>query len=140
MKIKGTGRVTPSSIKRIKSKKSVDKAAFGEALYTEETQATGVMSGTAPLTSVNSFLSLQEMPSATDGKSRTVERAEGLIEHLEAIRHGLLLGQISKKRLSNIVKVLAQQREKNIDPALIEIINDIELRAKVELAKLEMIG
>jgi len=42
--------------------------------------------------------------------------------------------------LSNIVKVLAQQREKNIDPALIEIINDIELRAKVELAKLEMIG
>lgn len=62
------------------------------------------------------------------------------IEHLEAIRHGLLLGQISKKRLSDIVKALAQQREKNIDPALIEIINDIELRAKVELAKLEMIG
>lgn len=140
MKIKGTGRVTPSSIKRVKGKKSVDKAAFGDALGTEETQEAGAMSGTAPLTSVNSLLSLQEMPNATDGKSRTVERAEGLIEHLEAIRHGLLLGQISKKRLSDIVKALAQQREKNIDPALIEIINDIELRAKVELAKLEMIG
>ncbi len=140
MKIKGTDRVTTSGVKRAKGKKSADKAAFGEALSTDEVQTSGTMSGTAPLTSVNSLLSLQEMPPATDGKSKTVLRAEGLIEHLEAIRHGLLLGQISKKRLNDIVKALAAQREKNLDSGLVEIINDIELRAKVELAKLEMIG
>ena len=79
------------------------------------------------------------MPTATTGKSKAVKHAEGLIEHLDAIRHGLLLGQISKQRLSNIVKALETQREKNLDPELVQIINDIELRAKVELAKLEMI-
>lgn len=140
MKIKGPGRVTTGKVERTKGKTSVDKAAFDNALNTDETQASSAMSGTAPLTSVNSLLSLQELPTATEGKSKGVLRAEGLIEHLEAIRHGLLLGQISKKRLSDIVKTLEAQREKNMDPGLVQIVNDIELRAKVELAKLEMMG
>lgn len=140
MKIKGPDRVTPGRVERAKGKKPVDKAAFDKALGSEEVQSSGTMSGTAPITSVNNLLSLQEMPSATDGRSKGIQRAEGLIEHLEAIRHGLLLGQISKKRLLDIVKALEVQREKNLDPGLVQIINDIELRAKVELAKLEIIG
>jgi hypothetical protein len=90
--------------------------------------------------SVNSLLSLQEMPTSTEGRSKGIQRAEGLIEHLEAIRHGLLLGHISKDRLGRIIKALAAEREKNLDPGLIQVINDIELRAKVELAKLEYLG
>ena len=82
----------------------------------------------------------KRLPFSTEGKSKGVIRAEGLIEHLEAIRHGLLLGQISKKRLTDIVKALETQRDKNMDPGLVQIVNDIELRAKVELAKLEMMG
>lgn len=137
MKIKGPGRITPSRVERTKGKSSADKAAFDKALSTEETEASNAMSGTAPLTSVNSLLSLQELPTSTEGKSKGVERAEGLIEHLEAIRHGLLLGHIPKDRLSRIINALATEREKNLDPMLVQIINDIELRAKVELAKLE---
>jgi len=140
MKVKGTGRVTTSRVNRTKSKSSADKAEFGKALTTDETQASSGMSGTAPITSVNSLLSLQELPSATEGRSKGLQRAEGLLEHLDAIRHGLLLGQISKKRLNDIVKALESQREKNLDPGLVQIINDIELRAKVELAKLEMLS
>lgn len=140
MKIKGTDRITTSNVKRTKDKNTADKTAFGKALSTDSTQASNAMSGTAPLTSVNSLLALQEMPTATDGQSKGLQRAESLLEHLEAIRHGLLLGQISKKRLNDIVKALASQREKNLDPKLIQLINDIELRAKVELAKLEFIS
>jgi hypothetical protein len=98
------------------------------------------MSGTVPITSVNSLLALQEMPTSTEGRSKGIRQVEGLLEHLEAIRHGMLLGQISKKRLNDIVKALETQRENNLDSGLIELINDIELRAKVELAKLEVIG
>lgn len=137
MKIKGPGRITPSRVERTKGKSSADKAAFDKALSPEETEASNAMSGTAPLTSVNSLLALQELPTSTDGKSKGVERAEGLIEHLEAIRHGLLLGHIPRDRLSRIINALSAEREKNLDPGLVQIINDIELRAKVELAKLE---
>ena len=51
--------------------------------------------------------------------------------------NGLLLGHIPRDRLSRIINALAAEREKNLDPGLVQIINDIELRAKVELAKLE---
>jgi hypothetical protein len=47
------------------------------------------------------------------------------------------LGHIPRDRLSRIINALAAEREKNLDPGLVQIINDIELRAKVELAKLE---
>ncbi len=140
MKVKGPGRVTTGRIERTKGKKTADKAAFEKALDIDESQPSNAMSGTAPITSVNSLLSLQEMPTATEARSKGIKQAEGLIEHLEAIRHGLLLGQISKKRLQDIVKALEIQREKNLDPELVQIINDIELRAKIELAKLEVMG
>ena len=137
MKIKGPGRITPSRVERTKGKSSADKAAFEKALGPDEAEASSAMSGTAQLTSINSLLSLQELPTATDGKSKGVQRAEGLIEHLEAIQHGLLMGHISIGRLSKIINALAAEREKKLDPQLVQIINDIELRAKVELAKLE---
>lgn len=140
MKIKGPDRITTSSVKRAKDKKTADKAAFNKALSTDSIQSSSAMSGTAPLTSVNSLLALQELPTATEGQSKGLKRVESLLDHLEAIRHGLLLGQISKKRLNDIVKALASQREKNLDPELVQLINDIELRAKVELAKLEFIS
>ncbi|MCC3860808.1 flagellar assembly protein FliX [Pseudemcibacter aquimaris] len=141
MKIKGPGRVTTGRVEKTKGKSKADGVAFEKALgSTEEVQEAGSMSGTAPITSVNSLLSLQEMPSSTDGRAKTIERAEGLLDHLEAIRHGLLLGTIPRERLTRIVSALGKQREKNLDPALVQIINDIELRAKVELAKLEYQG
>ena len=140
MKIKGTDRVTTGGVKRTKNNKNTDKAAFNKALSAGETQSSSAMSGTAPLTSVNSLLALQETPTATDGRSKGLLRAEELLEHLDAIRHGLLLGHISKNQLRNIVKVISTQRDKNLDPALTQLINDIELRAKVELAKLEYLG
>ena len=140
MKIKGSDRITTSGVKRVKGKNSADKAAFSSALSVEETHSSSAMSGTAPLTSVNSLLALQEMPSSTSGRSKGLQRADHLLEHLDAIRHGLLFGQISKKRLNDIVKALEVQRDKDIDPDLVELINEIELRAKVELAKLEYIG
>ena len=53
---------------------------------------------------------------------------------------GLLMGQISKSNLEELSKILIVARENSIDANLLEIIEDIELRAKIELAKLEIIN
>ena len=138
MKVKGPDRVSTSGVKRVKNNKgSSDKTAFNKALSADGVPVANAMVGTSPLTSVNSLLSLQETPTATDGRSKGLQRVEDLLDHLDAIRHGLLLGHISKNQLNNIVKIISTQRDKNLDPALTQLINDIELRAKVELAKLE---
>lgn len=141
MKIKGPGRVTTGRVDKTKGKSSADGAAFSKALgSTDEVQEAGGMTGAAPITQVNSLLSLQEAPTSSDGRSKGLQHAEGLLDHLEAIRHGLLLGSIPRDRLARIVHALGKQREKNLDPGLVQIINDIELRAKIELAKLEYQG
>ena len=51
---------------------------------------------------------------------------------------GLLVGQIPKSNLEDLSKILIVARKNSIDSNLLEIIEDIELRAKIELAKLEM--
>lgn len=140
MEIKGPGRVSTPGVSRKKDKKSAGKAAFGKALSTEGSTSASAASGTGPLTSVNSLLALQELPSSTEGRSKGLERVNNLLEHLEAIRHGLLLGQIPKQRLQDIVRVVTTQRDRGADENLSGLLDDIELRVKVELAKLEMMG
>ena len=53
---------------------------------------------------------------------------------------GLLMGQIPKSNLEELSKILIVARENSIDSNLLQVIEDIELRAKIELAKLEIIS
>jgi len=140
MEIKGPGRITPAGVSGKGKKRGSDKAGFSKALSSEEAPAAAPPSGTSPLTAVNSLLSLQEMPSSTEGKSKGLARAEDLLGQLELIRHGLLAGQIPQRKLKDVVTIVSRERELSNDAALDEILDDVELRVKVELAKLEMLG
>ncbi|WP_321391699.1 flagellar assembly protein FliX [Emcibacter sp.] len=136
MEIKGPGKISTPGVSPKKQKKGVDKGAFSEALSTDETTSGAGISGTTPLTAVNSLLSLQEADTATDGRSKGLMRAEDLVAHLEAIQNGLLLGYIPTQKLQEISRVVEKQRDQFDDENLNEILDDIELRVKVELAKL----
>ena len=54
---------------------------------------------------------------------------------VEEIRTGLLLGAIPKSQLQDLARVAKETRESSVDPALGDVLDDIELRARVELAK-----
>ncbi len=140
MEIKGPGRITTPGISRKGKKKASARAEFSKSLSPEETSSATPPSGTSPLTAVSSLLSLQEMPTSSEGRSKGLARAEDLLQHLEMIRHGLLAGQIPKHKLKDVVAAVSREQERTDDPALGEILNDVELRVKVELAKLEMLG
>ena len=58
------------------------------------------------------------------------------MEKLEEIRDGLLAGQISKDKLIEISRMVKENRPPAQDPVLQEILDEIELRVEVELAKL----
>ena len=69
-------------------------------------------------------------------RKKLCKRASGLLEKLEEIRDGLLAGQISKDKLIEISRMVKENRPPAQDPALQEILDEIELRVEVELAKL----
>jgi len=140
MEIKGPGRISTPGVKRKKGQGSADKAAFKKALSTEETAPASHLSGTAPLAAVDSLLSLQELPTATEGRSKGLARAEDMLQHLEQIQQGLLLGHMPKHRLQDIARAISKEQGQSQDPKLDNILRDIELRVKVEMAKLDMLG
>ena len=59
-----------------------------------------------------------------------------MLDNLEEIRLGLLLGTIPVSRLEQLAQLVRAQREQVNDPKLTAILDEIELRAAVELAKL----
>jgi hypothetical protein len=66
-----------------------------------------------------------------------MQESQGTIEALETLRLALLSGSVPEHLLHTLTKVVALQKQRVDDPRLMSIIEDIELRAAVELAKLE---
>ena len=59
----------------------------------------------------------------------------GILDRLEELRLGILIGRFSKDKLADLAQRLRQKRQQSTDPKLNEIIHEIELRAEVEIAK-----
>ena len=60
---------------------------------------------------------------------------DDLLERLDDLRIGILLGRFSKEKLAELAQRLRQKREQSDDPNLNDLLSEIELRAEVEIAK-----
>ena len=94
------------------------------------------------VSSVQALLMAQSVDQTEEreARKRTVRRGEDLLEKLEEIRHGLLLGSIPKQQLMALAQLVRSRREFLSDPRLTALLDEIELRAEVELAKLARRG
>lgn len=88
-----------------------------------------------PGAGIDALLALQAVDDATTGRRKAVRRANLLLDALEEIKADLLAGRVGEGRLNRAIALL-QQAKTQIEPALEAIVADIELRVRVELAKL----
>ena len=99
--------------------------------------AAATLPGATAIGDIASLLALQSIPVEETGREKrrkAVRRGFDLLDVLEQVKIDLLGGGVPTDRLERLVQLLAQRRptgEENLD-ALVE---DIELRARVELAK-----
>ncbi len=96
--------------------------------------------GLAPLTSLGAVLAVQAVEDPLTGRRRARERGERLLDALEELRLALIDGRLPAARLGALQHLLREQRERADDPRLAAVLDEIELRAAVELAKLERDG
>lgn len=89
-----------------------------------------------PVAATGGLLALQEVGDGRTARRKAVRRASDLLDMLEAIRLDLLDGSVGEERLSALLKLVSGQREAITDPRLAHVLDEIELRARVELAKL----
>jgi Class II flagellar assembly regulator len=97
---------------------------------------------TAPATinSLDALLIIQEVPDALAGRRRAVQRGDALLDRLEDVRLALLTGVLPRERLEELSRLARTSRDSITDPRLGAVLDEIDLRVAVELAKLDQIG
>ncbi len=137
MKISATNPARGSAIRRGAKTTGAGGQDFADHLEIDAT-ATTPTGQAKPITTVDALIALQEVPDATVGHKSAIRRGHDLLDELDEIRHGLLLGAIPQNRLRRLADQLHLRRAATVDPGLTEIIQEIELRVAVELAKLSL--
>lgn len=99
--------------------------------------AAGMVSG-GGVAGIDAVLALQAADDATQGRSRGLLMARGdrLLDRLEDLQVALLSGSIAKDKVVELAQTLREQRPQSDDRELNSLLDEIELRAEVELAKL----
>ncbi len=70
-------------------------------------------------------------------QSEVVDRGFGILDALDDLKLDVLSGSVSRRKLLNLAALVNRQGSKAEDPALMNILDHIELRARVELAKFD---
>ena len=96
-----------------------------------QARATAQVGGT---TSLDALLALQAAEDPLQKRRKLMRRGSALLDALDAIKTDLLAGRLSDGRLNQLMALIGQARERD-EPDLDELLDDIELRARVELAK-----
>ena len=134
MEIKGTGRVETAAVRR---KAPAGTATPGFAVSDAPESHAGIVAGPGPIAALDSILMLQGMDDSTNGQSRGLARGEQLLDLLDSVRDGLLAGGIPRATLNKLAAAVTRRHDSFADPKLQDVLDQIELRAHVELAKLE---
>ncbi len=123
---------------------SVSAPGFADALAAAE--GVGAAEGVEAATSVGAIGSLggllgaQEVDEREARKQKAVKRGRLTLDALAQLRDALLIGVLPVSTIEQLERLVRSERSQATDPILMNILDEIEVRAAVELAKLEMAG
>ena len=136
MEIKSSGRVDSAVVRRVNKGASGSDSTF--SVSSSSGNAPTAVAAPGPLTALDSILTLQGMDDSMNGRSKGLQHGEHLLDMLDQVRDGLLAGGIPRSTLNRLAVAVGRRHESFADPKLQTVLDEIELRAHVELAKLEM--
>lgn len=140
MKIDGPGK-TAKSAQTGKGKKNSSAAGSQESFNDYLVDTSGDSRANAPAAAVSATDLLLSVQSADDpaeraARGRMEQRADMILDKLESIRTALLIGELKAADMIEIADMVARHREKIMDPVLTSLLDEIDLRAQIELAKM----
>ena len=132
MKVEGPNKSQNTSQSKKKDKASSSDSSFGDYLV-GNTKSAGASSATQSIAKIDALLAVQsaEDPAEKKAKKQMIIRAD-------KIRIALLTGNLTIGHLLDVADVVSSHREVINDPQLSALLDEIDLRAQIELAKLNM--
>lgn len=109
-------------------------APTGSAGATQNAAPLGIATG---VTGLDALLMLQEAEDPTSRRRRAVRRAGGLLDRLDSLKLALLGEGDAAPALERLAMAVREQRAQVEEPGLADVLDAVEVRALVELAKRE---
>lgn len=102
--------------------------------------ASATTSASAPnaVADVSALMALQGVEDVTERRRRAIRRGGGLLDRLEELKLALLSGEAGDGALERLTRSLREDRPVDADAGLNELLDQIDLRAAVELAKADL--
>ena len=136
MKVNGVGGpATPQSARPA----ARTAAGFSLPINAGVASANAASASSAPsnLAGVSALMALQGVEDPAERKKRSIRRASGLLDRLDELKLALLDGQDGAVVLDRLNRNWSEERPDDNDPALKSVLDQIDLRVAVELAKAE---
>ena len=96
----------------------------------------GPIAGTEPVQGIDALLSVQQVAESSQERDWVRHWGDDILFRLSQLRDGLLSGNIPLERLERLSEALDSRQEIR-DPELAQIVAEIELRGRIEIAKLQ---
>ncbi|MBI1300137.1 MAG: flagellar assembly protein FliX [Alphaproteobacteria bacterium] len=140
MKVGGTKGPNSTSNTKKTSKSSGDAHVdFSQYVRGGASETSGA-AATQSIAQLDALLAVQESedPTKKAARQRARVRSEKILEKLDQIRLRMLGGDLTVGHMIDVADVVASHRDKIDDPKLTAIMDEIDLRAQVELAKMRV--
>jgi hypothetical protein len=138
MKVNGPAGPGPTAASRGSASPSGSGFSLGDLGGASDTAPMARAGGVSPLGSLDALIALQEVGSPLERRRKAVRRAGQILDVLDEIKLDLLDGGVPPANLERLLQAVRLEKGEADEPNLRDLLNEIETRASVELAKLEM--
>ena len=140
MDISGVSRTqsTQTAGKTVGPRKAGGDKDFKSLLDVDDAENAEPAGGIGGVSAVDALLFAQETGDAMEGRQKNRQRAKQMLDKLDELKMDLLTGTVTVAKLQYLSSLVVQERTPMDDPELSGILDEIELRVAVELAKREV--
>ena len=136
--MKVTGPSGPSSAHGARPARASGGFSVPSAGPAAGSSATTSTSAPASVANVSALMALQGVEDVTERRRRAIRRGGGLLDRLEELKLALLMGEAGDGALDRLTRTLREERPVDADAGLNNLLDQIDLRAAVELAKADL--
>ena len=136
--MKVTGPTGPTSARGPRPARASGGFSVPSTGTTTGASATTSTSAPSAVADVSALMALQGVEDVTERRRRAIRRGGGLLDRLEELKMALLSGEAGDGALERLTRTLREERPVDADDGLNSLLDQIDLRAAVELAKADL--
>lgn len=134
MRIDGSGR--PGNISRTRGSAKGEKSDKTFSVSDgSHSQKSAESASAGPIDGIDALLTLQSVEGPS-GRGERLKHGHDMLDLLDDIKISLLSGEVPSAKLQNLVDTVSKRPDRYGDERVESVLDEIELRARVELAKL----